>query len=145
MAELLITIAIIGILSAIAIPHYLQNEAAKVSEAVSQLNAINLGEQTYQRSTANYIDCIPDPADAKNDPCWATINVDDPQASNGRAFNYKVVNATATTFCTIATRRIAGASPPTVCLNQKGEYSGTHPNRPTAPAGSGCDPGGACG
>lgn len=144
MAELLITIAIVGILSAIAIPHYLQNEAAKISEPISQLNAINLGEQSYQKSTGNYFACIPATPGAL-DPCWATISVDDPHLNPQHAFDYSVVLSGAL-FCSVATRNGTGSQAgKTVCLDSAGSYYGSHPNGPNpsppnaaAPVGSGC-------
>ena len=147
LTELLITIAIIGILAAIALPRYLQNETARVSEAVSQLSAIKFAEENYKISNGNYLNC-------NQFSCWNTMGVDDPGANPQRYFDYEVKGAeppsTPPVFCAIARRNVTGNpdvefAGKTICMDNTGAYFGDHPNGPgfhqppnVPNAGTGC-------
>ncbi len=144
LTELLITIAVIAILAAIALPKYLQGEAARVSEAISQLSSIRLGEEGYKTGNGLYL-TIAHGCTVGTPPCWDTIGIDSPEANTQRFFNYQVL-ATPTTFCAVATRN-ANANPPagfpntTVCQDNSGAYFGTNPKGPNPnppPAGNVC-------
>ncbi len=144
LTELLITVAIVGIMAAIALPQYIQTEAAKVSEATSQLNAIRLGEEQYKQDLAVYLEC----KDGASQPaCWGTMNVDDPEQNTQRSFDYEVtpvVGGATPTFCAIATRRTGAQANKTVCLDNAGQYSGTHPNGPNPITATNLIPAGGC-
>ena len=141
LTELLITIAVIGILAAIALPRYLNQEAARISEATTQLAAISMGEKNYRVNTGAFISITAN-ANAPGCPtatCWDTISVDDPQASAQRFFNYAVVSSANNQFCAVATRTSTdNFNGLTVCIDELGQYFGTHPNGPNpSDAGSG--------
>ena len=136
LTELLIVVAIVAILAAIALPRYLQGEAARASEAISQISAIRLGEENYKTNQGHYYPC---PSTTPPDPkpnCWTTIGTDDPQASLQRYFDYNAFtnNPTNSQFCIAATRRDYPPGNPnngqTICLDNQGQYFGTHPNSP---------------
>ena len=56
--ELMIVVAIIGVLAAIAIPQYTNFRLkAKTAEAKSNLGAIRLGEEAYFTEKEEYVDC----------------------------------------------------------------------------------------
>ena len=60
--ELMIVVAIIGILSAIAIPNFISFRLkAKTSEAKSNLGAIRSCQETYKTETELYRDCTASP------------------------------------------------------------------------------------
>lgn len=147
LTELLITIAIIGILAALAIPNYLQGEAGRSSEAISQLSSIHLGERSYKINNANYAPVvsrvnngdIPCAAGTAAGDCWDDLGIDDPEVNPNRYFDYQVtVDAgIPNSFCAIATRN-GTANPPanfantTICIDQFGSYYGTSPKSPRA-------------
>jgi len=61
--ELLITVAIIAILAAIAVPMYGKYvRQARTSEAVSNLGAIAMYQETYFSENDQYFTCAPNPA-----------------------------------------------------------------------------------
>ncbi|PIQ85503.1 MAG: hypothetical protein COV74_08410 [Candidatus Omnitrophica bacterium CG11_big_fil_rev_8_21_14_0_20_45_26] len=143
LVELLITIAIVGILAAIIVPRFLQGEAARASEALSQLAAIRLGEEDYR--TNNGIYCGTD------DACWtdwSTITMDNPGSSPERFFDYDVTTNDVDSFCIVATRgdfnpsgnAFAGT---TICMDNFGSYFGDHPKGPgfghSPGSGTGCE------
>ncbi len=77
--ELMIVVAIIGILAAVAIPNFLSMRLkAKTSEAKANLGAIRTCEEAYQVEEDTYLTCAKNPtSDAtklKRD--WATGNTD---------------------------------------------------------------------
>ena len=60
--ELMIVVAIIGVLAAIAIPQYTNFRLkAKTAEAKSNLGAIRLGEEAYFTEKEEYVDCAATP------------------------------------------------------------------------------------
>jgi len=149
LTELLITIAIIGIMAAIALPRYMQGEVARTSEAISQLSAIHFAEANYRIDNGAYIAC---PIAGSAQPaCWATMGVDNPALNPQAYFSYEVLSASPnTTFCAIA-KRIGSNIPELgcngastgciVCMDNNGAYSGNHPYGPrpgAAAAGTGC-------
>lgn len=63
--ELMIVVAIIGILAAIAIPNYLRYQLkAKTSEAKTNLGAIRTSEESYKAENDQYMAATVDPATA---------------------------------------------------------------------------------
>lgn len=142
LTELLIVVAIVAILAAIVTPRYLQNEAARVSEAISQLSGIRLAEENYKVDNGVHFPCVV----ANQANCWTNLGyspgADDPNANNNRFFNYEVsTNAANSTYCAVARRLPVATDGRTICVDNATNYSGTHNNGPTpgtAAAGSGC-------
>ncbi|HEY3197411.1 MAG TPA: prepilin-type N-terminal cleavage/methylation domain-containing protein [Nitrospirales bacterium] len=67
--ELMIVVAIIGILAAIAIPNFLTYQAkAKTSEAKTNLNAIRTSEVAFFAENGVYVAAIPDPVPGAGPP-----------------------------------------------------------------------------
>jgi len=61
--ELMIVVAIIGILAAIAIPNFLSyQKKAKTSEAKTNLGAIRTSEESYRAENDVYLSCADSPA-----------------------------------------------------------------------------------
>jgi type IV pilus assembly protein PilA len=61
--ELMIVVAIIGILAAIAIPNFLSyQKKAKTSEAKTNLGAIRTSEESYKAENDVYLSCTASPA-----------------------------------------------------------------------------------
>jgi len=121
LAELMITIVILGVLGGIALPRFFpQQEKARVAEAVAMLSAIRQGEVAYAlEHSGAYLQ----PANAAD---WQLLGIDTP----GGVFTYAVDaqgNAT-------ATRAGGGATynGTTIILNINGTWgAGTHPFSPT--------------
>jgi len=154
LVELLIVIAIVGILAAIAMPRFLQGESARVSEALSLLAGIKLGEEDYASSNGDYCgsnenaggECWQIGGD------WATIGMNDPNdpaTDPSRYFDYAVLTTNTggldkSTFCAVATRRDANPGGnayigDTICIDNNGVYAGTHVKGPAPGAGAnGC-------
>lgn len=138
LTELLIAIAVVGILAAIALPKYQQGEAARASEAVSQLSAISMSEKTYKTSSGEFLECL----NSEQPGCWNTMAMDDPEASDQRYFDYEAAadnTSTPPVFCAAATRRNENPSGnpnrgKTICLDNDNNYYGTHPNSPVPEA-----------
>lgn len=147
LTELLITIAIVGILASLVLPRYFQTEAAHVSEAVSQLSVLRIAEEDFQNQRGCYANsgsvssgnCTPGPMVAT----FNDLGVD--VITNGY-FDYDIVSASGTGFCARATRNSTGTpsidfANTRVCLDEANTYYGTHPNGPGAannPIGTSC-------
>lgn len=62
--ELMIVVAIIGILAAIAIPNFKTYQMkAKTSEAKMNLGAITTSQEAYYAEESVYVECVKEPAD----------------------------------------------------------------------------------
>ncbi len=124
LTELLITVAILGVLAAMMVPRYFQTEVARASEAVSQLAVIRLGEENYNTANGSYL-AIPAGT-------WAQIGIDAPSATG--FFNYTVQTPAGGGFCVVGTRNANQVQPlhqgKTICMDDQWQYSGTHPNGP---------------
>jgi len=73
--ELMIVVAIIGILAAIAIPNFLRFQLkAKSSEGKTNLAAIRTAEQSYYSEFGSYVSADPDPAVASVTSSKQTFN-----------------------------------------------------------------------
>ncbi len=140
LTELLITIAIIGILAAIALPRYFQVEAARASEAVSQLSVFRLAEGNYQNDRGSYLD-------STDATLWDDLGLNNPTSATS-FFDYTISSSNLTTgFCAVATRKNDVGNPPvefadkTVCIDESGAYFGNHPNSPNmgAAVAGGCN------
>ena len=67
--ELMIVVAIIGILAAIAIPNFLRFQLkAKSSEGKTNLAAIRTAEESYFAEYGNYISALPSPPGGGSEP-----------------------------------------------------------------------------
>ena len=90
--ELMIVVAIIGILAAIAIPNFMRYQAkAKQSEAKANLGSIYTSETTYRAEHDTYADSI-------TDLDWA--------AAGTTRYSYSITSADTTTFTAQATGNI---------------------------------------
>jgi prepilin-type N-terminal cleavage/methylation domain-containing protein len=130
MIELLIVVVILAVLAALIIPRFaLQDERARVSEAVSRLSAIRQGEEALFLETNAYQALVAGSTDAD----WDQIGLDRPGA-RAQFFTYGVaVNNAAVppTFTATATRvddQECGNG--TITLTNDGVFGGTHPMGP---------------
>lgn len=74
LVELMIVVAIIGILAAIAIPNFLSYQLkSKTSEAKANLGAIKTSQEAYRAETDSYLLCATTPANLPGDSkaIWA--------------------------------------------------------------------------
>lgn len=112
--ELLITVVIIAILAAVAIPQY--NRAVQRSywrTARDLLQAIYSGEQVYEAANGSYVD-----ADACA-PAWRCIYMDDPNtATIPVTYTVAVVGAPPTAFTATATYDTTAAETQTIDENR---------------------------
>ncbi len=111
--ELMIVVAVIAILSAIAIPAYTGYVTrSKLTEAFSNLSSMSVAMQQYYQDNRTYADVTsassPDPW-----PC-ATANL-----PTGKYFSFTCVNQTATTFTLTATPT-GGLVAPSYAIDQDG-------------------------
>ena len=113
--ELMIVIAIIGILAAIAIPNYMNyTRKAKTTEAKTNLAAIRTSEEAYRAENETYRACGADPANipGRTQVAWATSDTAAGAGGNFTAigfrpsgkvyYSYRVPTATGTTFTACA-------------------------------------------
>ena len=129
LAELLIAIAILGILASLAIPRlFPQTERARASEAISILSAIRQGEESYFLENGSYLDA----AAADPDAVWNQLGLEDPNDSV-IFFTYDVA-ASAAAYTITATRTAAndggGNAGKVITLDRLGNFGGDHPNVP---------------
>ncbi|MGA1868196.1 MAG: type IV pilin protein [bacterium] len=104
--ELMIVVAIIGILAAIAIPNFLNfRNKAKSAEAKSNLGAIRSCQETYNTEFETYLACSDNPGSGgcgRNKQTWVATNTDfsaigfDPQG--GVYYSYVVDGAAQDTY-----------------------------------------------
>ena len=107
--ELMIVVAIIGILAAIAIPNFINyQKRAKTSEARTNLGAIRTSEEAYASTADTYLDAAWNP-DADPDGTkrawtagvagWTDIGY---EPKGNIYFSYLISGSTATTFTAVA-------------------------------------------
>ncbi len=75
--ELMIVVAIIGILAAIAIPNFLRYQLkAKTAEAKTNIGAIRVSEESYAAERDEYLGCVSTPTGnaTTTKTVWAIIN-----------------------------------------------------------------------
>ncbi len=144
LTELLITIAIIGILAAITLPRYFQTEAARVSEATSMLSMIRLAEESFQDQNGCY--ALVGSSGTSCPTLGATWNALGIEIPANNYFDYEIEAASDTTFCASATRNGTGSPPEeyegtTICIDETGAFYGDHPNGPSIGSAStgGCN------
>ena len=131
LVELLITIAILGILASVAVPRlFPQTERARSGEAITILSAIRQGEEAFTLENGVYIAL----AASDTDVDWNQIGMDNPN-NNADFFAYAVaVGNPATTFTATGTRNNVndggGNNGKTITLNNAGDFGGTHPFAP---------------
>lgn len=142
LAELLITIVVLSILAAVALPRYFpQREKTRVAEAIRILSAIREGEEVYYAQYGNYLISIGTGVDQVTTDKWGQLGIANPNVSTVTGttfFTYYVTSlfgGTGTSYMAVAQRK--PSVPPgsrydntTIILNQSGTYSGTHPFRP---------------
>ena len=88
--ELLITVAIIGILAAIAIPAYIgQQRRAERTEAFTNLDNLRLIEEQIRADTGNYSAALGAAGSDKRNANWAAITAALPRWQPGPAGNMK--------------------------------------------------------
>lgn len=154
LAELLTTIAIIGILAAIVLPRFFgPPEQGRSTEARSMLGAIRQLQEGYQNGpSGSYLELSTKADD--NSPCsadignrWDILGMNDPNGvdSDGNPtsyFYYCVEVPEPGQFLISAVRTSLGAdsaiSGTKICLNQLGQWSGDYPYVPQNPDSSGC-------
>jgi type IV pilus assembly protein PilA len=104
--ELLVAIVIIGMLSAIALPSFLNQSAkAKGSEAKSNLGAVNRSQQAYRWENSIFASDLTD-LDVK---------------ISGRLYSYSISSGNAITAKTITTSQQAGLKILSAAVNQSGD------------------------
>ena len=82
--ELMIVVAIIGILAAIAIPNFLKYQLrSKSGEGSTNVSAIKTSEITYYGGRDVYVDLTPEPAAAAGDPNAQKVAWGNPGAGTG--------------------------------------------------------------
>ena len=135
--ELMIVVAIIGILAAIAIPNFLSyQKKAKTSEAKTSLGSIRTVEEAYAADHDTYLACAQHPAavPAGITTTWTTTIP--PAAWDTLGFSpkgniryaYTVVVPTATTFTATANGNLDGDEILSAfTINQDGTWGETNP------------------
>ena len=118
--ELMIVVAIIGILAAIAIPNYSEYIArSKISEAVNELSAWRVRNEQYFQDNRTYI---------KNGECGGTGVI-------GKHFDFGCAAPTATTFEITATAKSGTLSNLVLKINQSNrKWTVSVPSGWTVPA-----------
>lgn len=110
--ELMIVVAIIGILAAIAIPNFMNYQCkARQSEAKSNLGAIRVAQETYMAEKNTY-------ADAIGDIAW--------EAKGTTDYTYSITAGTSSAFTAQATAaNFKGTDTDTWTIDQDGTLSNT--------------------
>ena len=100
LTELLITVIIIAILATLALPMLVKTlEKAKIGEAISNLNLIRTGQKIYFLEYSGFTDDID------------YLNIEDPNDSTSRYFDYNVPSADSSDFTARAQRRDNAPNP----------------------------------
>lgn len=130
--ELMITVAVVGILAAIAYPSYIDYvRASRRAEAINQLSAIALAQEKWRANNATYNSAVTGPGSLG----WASATTD------GGYYVLAITagSATATGFIATATAQTVGGqnndtaggvSCTTLTLNQNGPVLGSPSQAP---------------
>ena len=127
MAEILIVIVIIGVLSAIALPRFFpQKEKARSAEAIQRLSAMRQGEIAYSLENLGQFIALDSTINTTvEEDKWGQIGLDQPQSTD--FFKYEAYNTNGTVK---ATRQGGRYGNKTIILDRSGTFTGTHPFKP---------------
>jgi type IV pilus assembly protein PilA len=127
--ELMIVVAIIGILAAIAIPNFLQYQLkSKTTEAKTNLGAIRISQEAFKAEWDGYIPCAAAPAAGGTDvkTAWIVAPGFDAigfQPSGNVYYQYEVAVAGGTAIANIAGTGLGGQSL-AFCASAVGDLDG---------------------
>lgn len=130
--ELMIVVAIIGILAAIAIPNYLTYQLkAKTAEAKTNLGGIRTGEEAYLAENDVYLSCALNPASiSAGKTAWGTASSFAAigfQPAGDVYYQYNV-STNASQFNAVATGNLDGTAPnASYTMDETGTLAGPAP------------------
>ena len=114
--EVLMVVIIIGVLATLAIPQYTKTvEKARASEAFSNAGTLRKAEWIFynEQNPQTFTTAV------------GSLDIENPNSSANRNFNYTVGGVTGTTFTVTSARRSGINSGETITINQAGTTSGT--------------------